>query len=85
MTSESTFTGIDLGAIFQGLTLAFLIWFWNAFNQVRDKLNELTQETKEWQAKIDVVVFGATGSNGLNGTVKDHEVRLRLLEQNIER
>lgn len=84
MSNEPSFIEYLLNFL-QALTAFLLIWFWTAFHQIKDKLTELTKETKEWQAKIDVVVFGATGNNGLHGTSKDHETRLRLLEQSIER
>lgn len=71
---------INLGSILQGLTLAILVWFWNAFHQIKDQLTDLSSTTKEWQAKIDVALFGAKGDNGIHGTVKDHEQRLRHVE-----
>lgn len=76
---------IDLSSIMQGLTLGILLWFWNQFHQIKDRLAELTRETKEWQAKVDVAMFGVTGTNGMHGMSKDHEVRLRLLEHHGKR
>lgn len=76
---------INLSAILQGVTVALLVWFWNSVHGIKEQLTTLTKETKEWQAKVDVALFGATGDNGMYGTVKDHETRLRLLEQKVER
>lgn len=38
------------------------------------------REVLRWQAKIDTTLFGPEGANGLNGIVKDHELRIRSLE-----
>lgn len=72
---------VDMGTILQGLTVAILLWFFTQFHQMKDNLAEFKKETKEWQAKVEVGLFGATGENGLHGTSKDHEQRIRALEQ----
>jgi hypothetical protein len=72
---------LDLNGVLQTVTVALLLSFFGSVNKLRDQLTRLTKETKEWQAKVDVALFGATGDNGLHGTVKDHEARLRSLEQ----
>lgn len=83
MIAEAAAAGVtvDLGAILQGLTIAILLWFFTSLHQIKEQLSDLKRETKEWQAKVEVGLFGATGENGLHGLSKDHEQRIRLLEQ----
>ena len=45
------------------------------------EIHGFKREIIKWQSKIDTVLFGPEGNNGLNGTLKDHESRLRQLEQ----
>jgi hypothetical protein len=40
----------------------------------------LREDMRTWQAKINTTLFGPNGDNGLNGTSKDHETRIRALE-----
>lgn len=72
---------LNVGTLMQGLTLALLVWFWNEFHAIKQRLTDFQRESKEWQARIETGLFGATGENGLHGTSKDHETRIRLLEQ----
>lgn len=60
----------DLAVPFTG---AVLMGFWKEMNSMRKQMIQ-------WQAKIDTTLFGASGSNGLSGTSKDHEERIRILE-----
>lgn len=81
---EAGSISLNLSGVLQALTVALLLWFFRAFDALRDQLTQLTKETKEWQARVNVALFGATGDNGLHGTVKDHEARIRSLEQTTE-
>ena len=65
---------ITLESLAVGFTGVVLAGFW------RDTRG-LQKEIRSWRAKIDTTLFGPEGSNGLNGTVKDHEQRIRVLEQ----
>lgn len=69
MTSSTT----DLTGIAVAVAGFILAGAWREFHQFK-------REIQGWQARIDTVLFGADGSNGLNGTSKDHEQRIRLLE-----
>jgi hypothetical protein len=69
---------MDLASMdFQSFAITFagfvLAGFWREIHMFK-------RDVGKWQAKIDVVLFGATGSNGINGTTKDHEQRIRQLE-----
>lgn len=44
------------------------------------ELHHFKREVQRWQGRIDVVLFGPNGDNGLNGTSRDHETRIRRLE-----
>ena len=69
MTSTST----DLTGIAVAVAGFLLAGAWKEFHSFK-------REVQQWQSKIDTVLFGAEGGNGLNGTAKDHETRLRMLE-----
>lgn len=62
-------TSIAVG--FAGFVLA---GFWREIHTFKRHINQ-------WQSKIDTALFGVNGDNGLNGTQKDHEARLRLIER----
>jgi len=69
--SADTVTPTSIAVAFAGFVLA---GFWREIHTFKRHINQ-------WQAKIDVVLFGAQGDNGLNGGYKDHEHRLRALER----
>ena len=64
-----------------GFAIAFagfvLAGAWREFHHFK-------REIQKWQAKIDTALFGVTGGNGLNGISKDHETRIRQLENNCQ-
>lgn len=60
----------DVAVWFAGAALAF-------FGR---EMYSFKREIQRWQAKIDTTLFGPEGANGLNGSLKDHESRIRLLE-----
>jgi hypothetical protein len=60
----------DLAITFAGFVLA---GFWR-------EIHLFKRDVGKWQTRIDTALFGATGDNGLHGTSKDHEQRIRLLE-----
>ena len=64
---------MDIQTIAISFTAFVLAGFWREVHHFRTA-------TQKWQSKIDVTLFGPEGSNGLNGTIKDHETRLRALE-----
>jgi hypothetical protein len=45
----------------------------------------MRDDIKVWQSKINTTLFGPNGDNGLNGTSKDHEHRLRHIEDQDRR
>jgi hypothetical protein len=61
----------DFAIAFAGFVLA---GFWR-------EIHLFKRDVGKWQARIDTALFGATGDNGLHGTSKDHETRLRALER----
>lgn len=81
MIAESPSLSLDLGSVLQAVTVALLLGGIAGFNKLKEQVTELTKDTKEWQARVTVALFGATGDNGLHGISKDHEARIRLLEQ----
>ena len=56
-----------------GFTGLVLTGFWREQRALREDM-------RTWQAKINTTLFGPNGDNGLNGTSKDHERRIRTLE-----
>ena len=71
VATADTVTPTSIAVAFAGFVLA---GFWREIHTFKRHINQ-------WQAKIDVVLFGAQGDNGLNGGHKDHEQRLRSLER----
>lgn len=69
--------GADLTTVAVAFTGFVLAGFWR-------EIHTFKREVTRWQSKIDTTLFGATGDNGLNGTAKDHEARLRALEAHKE-
>ncbi len=65
--------GSEIGTITLGIAAFLLAGAWR-------ELHAFKREIQQWQSKIDTVLFGPEGNNGLNGTMKDHEQRLRVLE-----
>lgn len=65
--------GVDLHTLSIAFTGFVLTAFWR-------EIHAFKQSVERWQSKIDTTLFGATGDNGLNGTSKDHETRIRALE-----
>lgn len=63
----------DLTTIAFSVAGFLLAGAWREFHRFK-------RDVEQWQSKIDVVLFGPQGDNGLNGTSKDHESRLRLVE-----
>jgi hypothetical protein len=70
-TTGLQLTVTDIAVSFSSI---ILLAFW------RD-MNRFKQDTQTWQATIETALFGRDGTNGINGTVKDHEVRIRDLEE----
>lgn len=68
----------DISSIALAVAGFLLAGAWREFHHFK-------REVQRWQSKIDVVLFGPEGSNGLNGIVKDHEARMRVLEQAAHR
>lgn len=66
-------SGISVGDAAITFTGVVLLGFWR-------EMNALRKQTLQWQSRIDTTLFGVSGHNGLNGTSKDHEERLRTLE-----
>jgi len=64
---------LEIGTIGLGIAGFLLAGAWREFHHFK-------REVQKWQSKIDVVLFGPEGNNGMNGTSKDHEQRIRLLE-----
>lgn len=64
---------VTLTTLAVGFTGFVLAGFWR-------EIHAFKRSVESWQSKIDVTLFGATGDNGLNGTSKDHEQRIRSLE-----
>lgn len=69
-------------AVATGMTISdAAVWFTGgAIAFFAREIYSFKREVLRWQAKIDTTLFGPEGSNGLNGMVKDHEVRIRQLE-----
>lgn len=74
--AHASLGGFDIAAIAVSFTGFILAGFWR-------EIHNFKREVLRWQSKIDTTLFGATGDNGLNGTTKDHEQRLRVLEHQI--
>lgn len=68
--------GISMADAAIAFTGVVLLGFWR-------EMNSLKKHTLQWQSKIDTTLFGASGNNGLNGTTKDHEERIRSLEKGL--
>lgn len=68
---------VDVSTIALGIAAFVLAGFWR-------EIHGFKREILRWQSKIDTVLFGAEGGNGLNGTAKDHEQRLRVLEHSCQ-
>jgi hypothetical protein len=64
---------IDVAAIALAFAGFVLAGFWR-------EMHKFKREIQQWQSKIDTVLFGPMGDNGLHGTVRDHETRIRMLE-----
>jgi hypothetical protein len=64
----------DIAVTFTGFVL---IGFWR-------EMHSLKNDIRAWQAKINTTLFGPNADNGLVGTSKDHEHRLRDLEKHHE-
>jgi hypothetical protein len=64
------FNATSVAIAFAGMVLA---GFWR-------EIHAFKRQIEKWQARIDTVLFGPDGGNGLHGTTKDHEQRLRRLE-----
>jgi hypothetical protein len=71
--ATATIAGGDFTTAAVAFTGFVLAGFWR-------EINVFKREVLKWQSKIDTTLFGATGDNGINGTVKDHEKRIRRLE-----
>lgn len=54
------------------LTFAGIAFLW---------LARVTVETRDGMRDLRAAIFGVNGDNGLNGTSKDHEKRIRSLEE----
>jgi hypothetical protein len=69
-------------ALETGLSLSdAALWFaGGAIAFFSREIYSFKREVLRWQAKIDTTLFGPEGQNGMHGTVKDHELRIRLLE-----
>jgi hypothetical protein len=65
---------LDPSNILQTVIALLLVGQWNATSTFK-------REVRRWQDRMDVALFGPDGNNGLNGTVKDHEQRLRAIER----
>lgn len=70
-TTADAITPTSIAVTFAGFVLA---GFWREIHTFKRHINQ-------WQAKIDTVLFGAHGDNGLNGVTKEHEQRIRRLER----
>ena len=55
--------------IIGAILIAFILWLGRA-------VLAFAKEMTEWR----VILFGRNGENGIQGTVKDHENRIRALE-----
>ncbi len=64
---------VTLESIGLGVTTIALVGFWREQRALRDDI-------RVWQSKINTTLFGPNGDNGLNGTSKDHETRIRTIE-----
>lgn len=69
--SADTVTPTSIAVTFAGFVLAGA---WREIHTFKRHINQ-------WQAKIDTVLFGPGGDNGLHGMTKEHERRIRRLEQ----
>jgi hypothetical protein len=65
---------LDASNILQTVIALLLAGQWNATATFK-------REVRRWQDRVDVTLFGPGGDNGLNGTMKDHEQRLRAIER----
>jgi hypothetical protein len=73
MAVDSELTVTTVAVIFSGI--AFM-GFWR-------EMNDLKKQVITWMSRIETTLFGASGSNGLNGISKDHEERMRQIERRI--
>lgn len=69
--------GADIHTVALGFTGFVLTMFWR-------EIHAFKRSVEKWQSKIDTTLFGPQGDNGLNGTSKDHETRIRVLESKVE-
>lgn len=69
--------GADVHTLSLGFTGFVLTMFWR-------EIHSFKRQVERWQSKIDTTLFGPEGNNGLNGTTKDHETRIRVLESKVE-
>lgn len=65
--------GADIHTVALAFTGFALTMFWR-------EIHAFKRSVEKWQSRIDTTLFGPEGNNGLNGTSKDHEVRIRVLE-----
>jgi len=68
---------VDVSTIALSVAGFVLAGAWREFHAFK-------REIQKWQAKIDTALFGAQGDNGLNGTTRDHEARIRVIENTCQ-
>ena len=65
---------INLSTVMQTVMIAAIIGAWRS-------VAGFQRQAERWQQRVDHVLFGIDGTNGLHGTVKEHGKRIRALEQ----
>lgn len=71
---QATSPAVTVESIAMGVAALMLTAFW------KDSRNEW-KKAAEWRGEMKATLFGVNGTNGLVGTSKDHETRIRELEQ----
>lgn len=74
----TTDAGLGFHDAVAGVAALALTGFWR-------EMHSLKREITSWRATIDTTLFGPHGENGLYGTVRDHEQRLRRVEDVVPR
>lgn len=72
--------GMNIGQVLQALTVAGVVGAWRSVVAFQRRVEAWHAKMEKWQTRIDVVLFGADGNNGINGLTKDHAKRIHALE-----
>lgn len=77
---ETVIAGMHVGQVLQTLTVAGVIGAWRSVVAFQRRVEEWHHKMERWQTRIDMVIFGADGNNGINGLTKDLAKRVHSLE-----